>query len=803
MINLSEWIGLEIAGGRYRILGRIGEGSMGQIYRAYDCHLETDVVLKFPVASDETSVGLGLMDRFEREIHALIRLSHPHIVKVFDVGELEGHPYVVMQYLGGGSLKTRLESGPRGEACPMSAASLHDWLLDVARALDFIHDQHHIHRDVKPANILFDEHANAFLGDFGVIKALAGDEAGWLANSSTAPGFLLGTPNYIAPEIVMGRPFDGRADQYALAMTVHEVLTGTNCMAGPSPSATMVNQTTIVPPALVELVPGLPVQVSLAIARALAKDPEDRFERCGDLAHEVLADLPFHPPSAATTIKPRPDLDVPQGSIPCPSCRSPVPVGRGRVGEQVRCPRCRAVARIDHSPSDSLILRRVDAPATFEAEADVPVLYPPDPSAVAESDRSSWTGSRFLPAPSHRAGASRSGRRFAAASAALAIALLAAVLGWGLRGRRPEGGPARPDGAAVPPTITAGPVAINIAYGTEKEKWLKEALAAFEETPEGRRIKVNLVGLGSVEGAQAVLDGPGEVPIHVWSPASSAYRDVFVQEWRIKHATEPILHAENLALTPMVFVLWKSRYEPFVKKYGAISFQAIAEAMREPGGWGTIAGEPGWGLFKFGHTHPNKSNSGLLTLVLMAYAFSQKERALTTADVTQPEFQKWLREFEQGVARPGGSLTHSTGTLMREMVLRGPSQYDCLMVYENLAIDYLDDARQRWEELQVVYPVPNLWNEHPYYILNVPWSGPEHREAAKQFLDFLTSKPTQRRALDHGFRPGNPAVSVRFPESPLVRHEAQGLMIDLPRVCEPPRAEVVYDLIASFRRIER
>jgi hypothetical protein len=345
-------------------------------------------------------------------------------------------------------------------------------------------------------------------------------------------------------------------------------------------------------------------------------------------------------------------------------------------------------------------------------------------------------------------------------------------------------------------------VEINIAFGTEKEKWLKEALAAFQQTPEGRRCVVHLIGMGSVEGAHAVLEGPGQVPIHVWSPASSAYRNVFEQEWRIKHNGEPILQAENLALTPMVFVLWKARYDPFVAKFGKVSFQTIAEAMREPGGWATIANEPGWGLFKFGHTHPSKSNSGLLTLVLMAYEFAHKERGLTTADVTQVPFQTWLQEFERGVVRPGGSLTNSTGNLMREMVLRGPSQYDGLMVYENLVIDYLEAARQRWGDLQVTYPVPNLWNEHPYYILDVPWSTGEQRAVARQFLEFLTSEEVQRRALEHGFRPGNPAVPIRFAESPLVRHEAQGLTIDLPRVYEPPRAEVLNDLIASFRRIE-
>ena len=82
----------------------------------------------------------------------------------------------------------------------------------------------------------------------------------------------------------------------------------------------------------------------------------------------------------------------------------------------------------------------------------------------------------------------------------------------------------------------------------------------------------------------------------------------------------------------------------------------------------------------------------------------------------------------------------------------------------------------------MVYPGENLWNEHPYYILNAPWSTTEQREAARRFLDFLLSEPIQRQALVHGFRPGNPAVAVRFPESPLVRYAPQGLAIDLPRV---------------------
>jgi len=358
----------------------------------------------------------------------------------------------------------------------------------------------------------------------------------------------------------------------------------------------------------------------------------------------------------------------------------------------------------------------------------------------------------------------------------------------------------QPSPVAAP--VNPDPIEINIAYGTEKQRWLEEATDEFRKTSEGRGITVNLHPMGSMEGARAVLDGPRPIPFQVWSPASSAYRDAFEREWHTKHDNQPILKSENLALTPMVFVMWKSRREPFIRKYTTISFRTVAEAMQEPGGWGTLAHQSQWGRFNFGHTHPKRSNSGLLTLVLMAYEFFKKERNLSRADVAQPAFQKWLREVEQGVARPGGTLTSSTGTLMREMVLRGPSQYDCLLVYENLAIEYLDEAQDRWGELHVDYPEPNIWNEHPYYILDVPWSDPRQRATAGEFLKFLMSEPIQRNALEHGFRPGNPSVSVRFPTSPLIRNAKHGLRIDLPRMCQPPKNDAIQELLAAFRRIE-
>src|SRR5262249_36876968 len=118
------------------------------------------------------------------------------------------------------------------------------------------------------------------------------------------------------------------------------------------------------------------------------------------------------------------------------------------------------------------------------------------------------------------------------------------------------------------------------------------------------------------------------------------------------------------------------------------------------------------------------------------------------------------------------------------------------------AIDYLEAARDRWGELYVDYPEPNMWNEHPYYILDVPWSDPAQRVAAAEYLKLLMSEPMQRRALEHGFRPGNPEVSLRFAESPLTRHAGQGVLIELPGMCEPPGAEVARNLLPSYRHFE-
>lgn len=369
--------------------------------------------------------------------------------------------------------------------------------------------------------------------------------------------------------------------------------------------------------------------------------------------------------------------------------------------------------------------------------------------------------------------------------------------GGGVDDVQPASTQGRPDAS---PRAPENAVTIGVAYGTEKKRWLTWAAEEFKKDPKGRAINVKLIPLGSIEGAHKIL--AGDESIHVWTPASALYRHNLVDEWSLKHSGQsPIAKEESLALSPMVFVMWEERYQAFIAKYKELNFRTIAQALAEPGGWNGIAAKPEWGLFKFGHTHPNQSNSGLMTLVLLAYDFHDKTRDLQMADITNPAFQKWAAELQRGVS----GLINSTGKMMEEMVARGPSTYDCLFVYENTAIDYVRNAEGRWGKLRIVYPAKNAWNDNPYYVLDVPWSTKEQRRAAQTFLEFLLSEPVQRQSLVHGFRPANVAVPIKSTEpgqdpGPFETLAAYGLKIDLPELCQTPAPEVINNLLLAWQR---
>lgn len=336
-------------------------------------------------------------------------------------------------------------------------------------------------------------------------------------------------------------------------------------------------------------------------------------------------------------------------------------------------------------------------------------------------------------------------------------------------------------------------VKLGIAYGTEKKKWLKWAVEEFAKTEAGKHVTIDLIPMGSVEGAKAVLGQ--DKRIHVWSPASSLVEPLLSEPWEREHAKTPILSDAPLVLTPMVYVMWEDRYDAFAAKYGELNWKTIGEALGEDTGWAAIADKPEWGVFTFGHTMPTHSNSGLMSLVLMGYDYFDVMRGLKARQIMDASFVDWLNTTQENM----DAEQTSTGRLYTDMLRYGPSTLNGVMVYENLAMANLDTAKGRWGAVKVVYPKRTVWNDNPYFILDVPWSSPAHHEAAKVFQSFLMSADAQRVARDkYLFRPGNVELPIVEPGSSFERLK-DVVVIDVPAI-RRPKEEVLTQLMQLWKR---
>ncbi len=254
--------------GRYHILEQLGEGGMATVYKAYDTRLERNVAVKVLRTDQFIPAQLQMvLQRFEREAKSLARLSNPNIVNILDFGEHEGMPYLVMEYLPGGTLKQKM-----GQQLPWQKA-LHI-LLPVARGLAYAHQHGVIHRDVKPANILLSEAEIPVLTDFGIAKLLETGEG----HTLTGSGVGIGTPEYMAPEQGIGASkIDERVDIYSLGIVLYEMVTGRKPYVADTPMAVVLKQITDPLPRPTEFAPDLPEGVERILLKALAKEPENRY----------------------------------------------------------------------------------------------------------------------------------------------------------------------------------------------------------------------------------------------------------------------------------------------------------------------------------------------------------------------------------------------------------------------------------------------------------------------------------------------------------------------------------------------
>ncbi|MGE3843632.1 MAG: protein kinase [Vicinamibacterales bacterium] len=273
--------------GAYEIVELLGEGGMGEVYKALDTRLDRSVAIK--VLPEHLAADAELLQRFKREARALAALSHPHICQIYDVGSHNGVHYLVMEYVEGETLAQRLTQGalPLDRALPLA--------IQVADALDKAHRTGIVHRDLKPANVMLTK-AGVKLLDFGLAKLAPQSESlgrGRLSEVSTghAPltgtGSILGTFHYMAPEQLDGGNVDARADIFSFGALVYEAITGRRAFEGASQASVIAAILERTPPPLSALMPVVPKALDRIITTCLAKDPDDRWQTARDVSREL------------------------------------------------------------------------------------------------------------------------------------------------------------------------------------------------------------------------------------------------------------------------------------------------------------------------------------------------------------------------------------------------------------------------------------------------------------------------------------------------------------------------------------
>lgn len=256
--------------GRYRLLDKLGEGGMAEVWRAQDMALGRIVALK--ILRPQYSNDPDFLARFRREAQAAANLSHPNIVNVFDIGQAGGRHYIVMEYVDGQSLKELIHA-----QAPLPVDRALDLATQIAEAVAHAHRAGIVHRDLKPQNILITADDRVKVTDFGIARAMS-------AASVTEPGVVLGTAQYLSPEQAAGKPTTPASDVYSLGVVLYEMLTGRPPFDAENSVGVAMKHLHETPPPIQQLNPRVPASVAAVVNRALAKDPAQRYGDAGMLA---------------------------------------------------------------------------------------------------------------------------------------------------------------------------------------------------------------------------------------------------------------------------------------------------------------------------------------------------------------------------------------------------------------------------------------------------------------------------------------------------------------------------------------
>jgi predicted Ser/Thr protein kinase len=256
--------------GRYEIIGELGRGAMGVVYRAIDPTIGRTVALKTTRLDLDAIERDELLRRFRNEAHAAGQMNHPNIVTIHDAGECDGLFYIAMEYLEGETLQSLMAETHR-----IPTEQIVEIARQVATGLDYAHAMSVVHRDIKPANIMITSQKLAKIMDFGISKSVG---------TLTRTGQVFGTPYYMSPEQVMGHAVDGRSDLFSFGVVLYEMATGARPFGGDTVATVVYKIINEIPPSPCELQTGIDPRLSAVITRCLEKKPEDRYQTGAELA---------------------------------------------------------------------------------------------------------------------------------------------------------------------------------------------------------------------------------------------------------------------------------------------------------------------------------------------------------------------------------------------------------------------------------------------------------------------------------------------------------------------------------------
>src|SRR5260370_1797565 len=288
--------------GRYEVLAELGRGAMGAVFRARDPKIDRTVAIKtISMTGTDAASMEESRQRFFREARAAGRLSHAGIVTIYDVGEDEATqtPFIVMECVEGRALNELVASESDGKMPLPQALHL---LQQIALALDYAHSQGIVHRDIKPANIIVTHDGRAKIADFGIAKLSLAEV--------TLAGQVLGTPAYMSPEQINGKPIDGRSDLFSLGVIAYWLLTGEKPFSGESITEISLQVATKDPKPATAVDPSLSLDVDYVLNRALAKDPGKRYQRGKDMAIDLHELSTGRTPRSLVSEEPTPRLEV-------------------------------------------------------------------------------------------------------------------------------------------------------------------------------------------------------------------------------------------------------------------------------------------------------------------------------------------------------------------------------------------------------------------------------------------------------------------------------------------------------------